>query len=413
MKKIKSVLENKYIYMDICYMLCIGFAVYYYYMSRSLVLHSDDAYQGVYWYHLLKAGNKAIYRLNLSLFSLVSLICYQIKGIYLDLPRMVYAIFYALLVLSVMMISRPSDRKADYRCLGLIAYIMFGVSIKGVLIFQAHIDIILLAYGSYLVTESILKTKTVKKTSCLLLLFLLTWGNLSIDFIFYLLTFFPFLIVLNVIAYKEKERKLLAVDGVLICSLVMRNVIESIKEYLLPICERKAGEHYNTILFADIENSALNLKNLFYALLHMFDGYFWGENVLQFQTFFWFIDCCILLAGICLILKNCADLMNYIKKGSGFDFISVIISVSAVLIVLAYALTEIATDYTSWRYAIGIYSGIVVLIQRKIYLSDRSFKRGRIFLAGILFMLFLLPFKMEKIPDQPARDIRPFYRKTI
>lgn len=403
--RIKRVIYDKRVFVLICLFGCALFSIYYFFMSRGLILHSDDAYQGPYWYHMLTSGNEKIYRLNLSFGTFISLLSYFFTGISLNTPYITYAIMYSLLIWISICLSVPYGKKVRYATIPIFAYIMGCVNYQGVLIFRAHMDIIILAYCAFICFEYLKFLESPRKQKLLLIAFSfsLIIGRLAIDYLFLIIAFVPIIIVEAVRYLKEKDRKSIYIIAAVIMSYLIACGIEKIKGIVFTVMERPMGEHTNTVIFGNFDTLEHNFHNLVYGVLHMFDAYFLDQNMLQLKTVFWFINSCILLLGIVLVCKSLYSFYKYIRFNTVCDIISVILSIGIIGIVLSFLLTQVATDYTCWRYAICIFSGVAVLIVRNLYMVDfKMFASNMI----CIFMILLIPFSIQPIPESKAVDER-------
>lgn len=407
--QIKQFLHKKSIYLILCLVGCSIFSIYYFFMSRGMILHADDAYQGVYWYNMLTAGNEKIYRLNLTFDTLISLLAYFMTGISLNTPFIAYAIIYSILIWITICLSIPQGKKPSYLILPIILYIMGCVNYQAVLIFRAHMGIIILAYIGFICLDYISFADNPKYRNLVFFILIcsLVFGRLAVDFLFLIFAFFPIILVKCINYIKERKRNDIYVVIIAVLSYFVSSIIEHLKETVFTVMSRPAGEHTNTVIFGNFDTLEHNFHNLVYGLLHMFDAYFLNENMLQVKTFFWFINCCIIIFGLGLAARSMFLFYKSIRYHNTNDDISTMISIGIIGVILSFLLTQVATDYTCWRYAICIFTGIVVLISR--YLYQRGFLvSGKPLYAKVLCIIFIMfiPLNYQKIPESKASDER-------
>jgi len=406
--RLKEFFHKRGIYFFLCLVGCAIFSIYYFFMSRGKILHADDAYQGVYVYNMLTAGNEKIYRLVLSLNTLIAVISYFFTGISLNTPYITYAILYSILIWTTICLSLPQGKKPRYSILIIIIYIMGCINYEGVLIFRAHMDIIIMAYVAFSCLDYLKYANQKKHQWIALLIFAcsLVVGRLSIDFLFLIIAFAPILLIEGLRYIKDRHRINLLIIVITILSYFVANGIEWLKVLIFNVMPFHVGEHYNTVIFGNFDTMERNFHELIYALLHMFDAYFLDENMLQSKTLFWFFNCCIILMGLALVIRSIFLFYKEIRYHDAIsDDISTAISIGIIGIILSYLLTQIATDYTCWRYCISIFSGIVVLICR--YLYQRNFiiagKTKYMNIICVVLMIFI-PLNYQKIPEAKATN---------
>lgn len=408
---------NKIVFWNIVFglvtiLLCIIYAVYYYYMSKAFPLHADDAYQGVYVYNLLTEGNERIYRLNLNYNTLVFIVCYFIKGISIMLPYLSYAIIYSNLILLVIVLSHKERDSTGFKIctLSFVFYIMGCVSQKGVLIFQAHMDIVIMLYISLLALCYLRKEPTSlwkRIVAYLVVYFAISSGILAIDFIFYIIAIVPLFLVEIVELVKNKRRTDAFVLGILSFAVFSSKLIETIKNAVLNVMARNPGEHSNTVIFGNFDTMQYGFRSFIQALLHMFNASFFDNDMMQLNTVFWGINCLIIIFGVVLVFKSIIDFVRFIRSGTGYDYISVIISIGSVGVFLSYLLTQVATDYTCWRYSISVFCGLIVLILRYVYELWKESQKNRVIISVIsLMFLFMIPLRLEPVVSERATDER-------
>lgn len=407
--KIRKIIHKKIFFLSASLLLCILFSIYYFFMSRRVILHADDAYQGVYWYHMLTVGNEKIYRLNMSLGTLVSLISYFFTGISLNTPYISYAVQYALLIWVTIFLSVPQVKKVRYVTLPVFAYIMGCINDEAVLIFRAHMDIIILAYIAFICLEYLEHSDLHKWRPFVYVIFFfsLVFGRLAIDYLFLIIAIGPIILIESVRFIHSRQKTSLWIVSLTASACLFAGIAEKVKEHIITVMSRPAGEHTNTVIFGNFETMEHNFRNFVYSLLHMFDSYFLNENMLQVKTFFWFVNCCILLLGLYLVIQSLYQFYRYIFYKSSCDFISAILSVGITGIILSFLLTQVATDYTCWRYAISVFSGMVLLIVRKLYNTDFILFHNQASMNIIsLILILFLPFNFHGIPSEKATDER-------
>ncbi|MCI9073059.1 MAG: hypothetical protein HFH80_09740 [Lachnospiraceae bacterium] len=407
--KIRKIMHKKLFFLSVSLLLCALFSIYYFFMSRQVILHADDAYQGVYWYHMLTVGNEKIYRLNMSLGTLISLISYFFTGISLNTPYITYAIEYALLIWVTIFLSVPQGKKARYVTLPVFAYTMGCINDEAVLIFRAHMDIIILAYIALICLEYLEQPDLNKwrRPVYVIFFFALVFGRLAIDYLFLIIAIVPIILIESFRYFHSRQKTSLWIVILTASACLFAGIAEKAKELIITVMSRPAGEHTNTVIFGNFETMEHNFRNLVYSLLHMFDSYFLNENMLQVKTFFWFLNGCVLLLGLYLVIQSLCNFYKYILYKTACDYISAILSVGITGIILSFLLTQVATDYTCWRYAISVFSGMVLLIVRKLYYLDFQLFHNRASMNIIsLILILFLPFNFHGIPGEKATDER-------
>lgn len=407
--KIRKMMHKKIVFLFVSLLICALFSIYYFFMSRGMILHADDAVQGVYWYNMLTIGNEKIYRFNMTLDIFIMLITYFFTGISLNTPFLTYAILYSLLIWVTILLSVPQGKKVRYATLPVFAYIMGCVNYQGVLIFRAHMGIIILAYIALACLEYLEYScaHRYRRLVYIVFFFSLVFGRLAIDFLFLIIAIVPIILVEFIRYISERKKTSLWIAVLTVLAYLFANVAEKIKEAVFTVMPRPAGEHTNTVIFGNFGTMEHNFHNLVYALLHMFDAYFIDQNMLQVKTLFWFLNSCIILLGLFLAIRSLYFFYRNILYHEKCDFISVILSIGIVGIILSFLLTQVAGDYTCWRYAISIYTGIVVLIIRKLYMIDFKIWGNRLYINIVsLILVLLLPFNLQAIPEEKATDER-------
>lgn len=407
--RLRRLFHKKKIFMLVALILCVLFSIYYFFMSRGVILHADDAYQGVYWYNMLTIGNEKIYRFNMSLGTFVTFISYLFTGISLNTPYIDYAIQYALLIWITIFLSIPQGKKVRYISLPIFAYVMGCINNEAVLIFRAHMDIIILTYIALICLEYLEHSINPKNRLLIYIFFFfsLFFGRLAIDYLFLIIGIVPIVLVELIRYIRDRKKTSLWITLTTALAFFFANTAERVKEIIFTVMPRPAGEHTNTVIFGNFDTMEHNFHNLVFSLLHMFDAYFLDKNMLQIKTLFWFINSCILLCGLFLTFKTLYLFYRYIKCHEVCDFISVILAIGIIGIIFSFLLTQVATDYTCWRYAIAIFSGTVVLIVRKIYIADFIVfgKRSYINIICLVLILFL-PLNFQHVPSEKATDER-------
>ena len=110
------------------------------------------------------------------------------------------------------------------------------------------------------------------------------------------------------------------------------------------------------------------VNNLFLAITGLFDLFnidIFGKNILQFNTFVLLIRIIILIFGIWSIIITLKEII--VKKIENVNFVDAVLSISVIIVLVAYIFGGVRVDEISNRYMAYIYYIMPILMCHKLY----------------------------------------------